>query len=73
MSNLSAKEIHSLAGQVDAACIIMREVAMQLYRNGATVSHGTQEATVLAGKTCEELRTALRKISYEVENVREDS
>lgn len=69
--SLTKKEIYSLAGQVDAACIIMREVAITLYQNGASISHETQEATVLVSKTCDELRTALRKISYEVDNVRE--
>lgn len=69
---LTEKDIYSLAGQVDAACIIMHDAMMQMVSGRWKFSEEAVKAVMDATKLAESLRVALRKVSYEVENVRED-
>jgi len=65
---MTEKEIFGLAGQVEAACLILREVRRALYNKGPTTI-----AMAEAENAAKKANVALRAISYEVENVRKIS
>jgi len=70
---LTEKDVYSLAGEVGAACLIMNNVMQEMCSGRWKVSEDALKAVMEAVKVTESLRTALRKVSYEVENVRQDS
>ena len=73
MNKLTDKDVYGLAGQVNAACCIMNDVMMEMVSGRWRISEETLKAVMEATQLSEKLRDTLRKVSYEVENVRKDS
>lgn len=65
------KQIYKLVGKMESICIIMQEVRQELL--SIETKWKTEPILVQARESSSNLRRLLRKISYEVEDVREDS
>jgi hypothetical protein len=63
---MTKKQIFTLAGQMDVACMVIQDVIMQLQvaAKRESTSKALREAVIAANKA----RAALRAVSYEVED-----
>jgi hypothetical protein len=63
---MTKKQIFTLAGQMDVACMVIQDVIMQLQvaAKRESTSKALREAVIAANKA----RAAVRAVSYEVED-----